>query len=62
MTTDEFNAAIEKIPGDEGFWTSSAESTYLSTGNTLVDKGFSHEEALEILSDLYWGAASCYGN
>ena len=62
MTHTEFIEAIKVIPGREGFWTSSAEDTYVSTGKVLVNKGFNHEEALAILSHLYNGAASCYGD
>lgn len=62
MNHAQFIQAIQSIPGEDGFWTSSAESQYISNGQILVDKGISYEEAHSILSSLYWAAASCYGS
>lgn len=58
------NEAIENvknIPGGEGFWKSSSESTYISAARTLKEKGMDEDEIIEFLRDLYYAAAACYG-
>jgi hypothetical protein len=62
MDHAQFIEAIRSIPGEEGFWISSAEDQYISNGQILVGKGISYEESHSILSSLYWAAASCYGS
>lgn len=54
-------ASIIAIAGDEGFWKSSSEATFLSAGERLVNKGFTEEEVVDLLSDLYYATADCYG-
>lgn len=53
---------IKTIPGEEGFWSSGSEETFLEVGQKLVNKGISEDETLEILSTLYFATANCYGD
>ena len=53
---------IKQIPGGDGWWKESSEDTFNKVAQDLVSHGFSPEQAIEILSDLYWATASCYGD
>lgn len=53
---------ISGIPGDDGWWKESSEETYWALANELVEKGFTEDQAADILSAAYWAAASCYGD
>jgi hypothetical protein len=59
--TDSMRESVRTIPGEEGFWKSSSESTYQEHAQILLNKGFSEEQTLDILSSLYYAAANCYG-
>jgi len=52
---------VKEIPGEDGFWKSSAEDKYLHAAKVLRAKGMTTEEAVEFLASLYWAAAECYG-
>lgn len=52
---------IKKIPGDDGWWKTAAEEYFNETAKKMVDNGFSEQEALDILSNIYWHVADCYG-
>lgn len=52
--------AILAIPED-GFWKSSAEDSFLDAGALLTEKGLAEDEIVDLLNDLYYAAASCYG-
>jgi hypothetical protein len=56
-----FTERIRKIPGPDGFWKSSSEDEYVRAGFLLTKKGFTEDEAVELLSELYYAAANCYG-
>lgn len=56
---NELHEKIEEIPGDEGFW--KGAEAYHRWGEILYEKGFHTETIIQILSDLYWAAASEYG-
>ena len=53
---------IKQIPGDDGFWNKSTEVTFKKTAQKLLDKGFGHDEVIEMLSNLYSAVASEFGN
>lgn len=53
---------IIAIAGEDGFWKSSSEDTFLDAGELLISKGFSEDEVVELLSELYYATAACYGN
>jgi len=50
---------VEKIPGDEGF--TKAGEEFHKVAVQLLEKGLEEDEILQILTDLYWAAASEYG-
>lgn len=52
---------IDKIPGEEGWWTSSAGQSYRDAGELLLGRGLPPVMILELLSNLYWSAAECFG-
>lgn len=51
---------ITELPGDE-WWKSHSEDVYFEAAESLVAHGFSEDEAVELLSGLYFAAADCYG-
>lgn len=53
--------SIIAIAGEDGFWKSSSEDIFLSAGERLINKGFTEEEVVDLLSDLYYATANCYG-
>jgi uncharacterized protein with PhoU and TrkA domain len=53
---------IIAIAGGDGFWKSSSEDTFLEAGELLISKGFSEDEVVELLSELYYATAACYGD
>ena len=61
-TPKEFHALVDKIPGDDGWWKSSAGETYRKTGDDLLEKGLTNDEVLEILSDLFSATSWEFGN
>jgi hypothetical protein len=61
MTNQELMQGIEEIPGSDGWWKESSKNSFENKALTLVEKGFTHEEALCFLEELYWDVANCYG-
>ena len=57
-----FEKQILEIPGDEGFYKSDTEEAYLSAGEELLQKGFTEEEAIELLESLWSATSDEYGN
>ena len=52
---------IKKIPRDE-WWSSSSEQTFLFAAHGLIKKGFSEDEAINLLTSLYFAVSNCYGD
>lgn len=60
--TEELKAKIAAIPGDEdGWWKSGSQEKYEEAAEKLLAKGFSEDEAAELLEDLYFAATDCFG-
>jgi hypothetical protein len=59
--TEDMCYRVKEIAGEDGFWKSSSESIYLENARKLLEKGFSEDETIDILSDLYYAAANCFG-
>jgi hypothetical protein len=59
--TPTLRAAVIGIPGPDGYWKARAEQEYLAAAKTLVERGFTDEQAASLLEGLYWAAAECYG-
>lgn len=57
----ELKAEILAIPGDDGFWKSSSEETFLEMAEFLNEKGLSDGEIEYVLSELYMATADCFG-
>lgn len=57
-----FKQQICEIPGDEGFYKSGTKEAYLSAGKDLLQKGFTEEEAIELLESLWSATSDEYGN
>lgn len=62
MSTEDFHAKIDKIPGDDGWWKNSTGDVYRDAATELVVKGFTQNEALELLEELFHAAAGEYGD
>lgn len=54
-------AACAEIPGEEGWCKFDGQRTFVKAAVKMVDRGFAVDDALELLSDLYWAAASEFG-
>lgn len=52
---------IKEIPGEEGWWKRSSERVFQEEGKRLVEKGFTEDEAVEMLEGLYGATAECFG-
>ena len=54
--------SIRDIPcSPEGWWKSSSEKGFRAIAEQLVDKGFTEEEAVDILENAYYCVADCFG-
>jgi hypothetical protein len=62
MLRTKFRELINKIPGKEGFWKKSSLDTFDNIGGYLVENGFTHEEVIKLLNNLYYAVAACYGD
>jgi hypothetical protein len=58
---DKFYDLIRAIPGPDGFYKSNAEASYMIAGTLMVTAGITVPEVLDILTQLYWATAECYG-
>lgn len=62
MDNEQLRQRISEIPGDEeGFYKSGSEETFYESGIELVNRGFSEDEAIEFLTQLYIATADCFG-
>ncbi len=55
------NKKIATIPGGDGWWKSSGEDRFNEAATELIEHGYTEEEAIQLLTDLYWEVANCYG-
>ena len=53
---------IKEIPGKGGWWIGSSFDTAYQAFDKLVSSGFEENEALDLLSSMYWAVAACYGD
>ena len=53
---------ISAMPGVDGWWHLSAKNAFIRYGKTLVEHGFSVEEAVELLTELYATVAGEFGD
>lgn len=53
--------AVNKIPGDDGWWKDHAGEVYRTAAKTLVALGMSDDDVIEFLENLYRAAADCFG-
>jgi hypothetical protein len=61
MTVAEMNAAIAQIPGEHGWWHSDGRDRFEQLGADLVAKGFTPDEALDLLESAYSAVAGEFG-
>lgn len=60
MSKKTLKVKINKIPSG-GWWLSNTGEIFMNHAKKLTDKGFSEDEAVEILEDLYYAVASEFG-
>lgn len=58
----ELEKRIASIPGDGEWWHSSSKETFQEAGHTLVDKGFTVDEAVALLSKCFYAVANEFGD
>ena len=56
----EVTARCAEIPGGEG-WQKGGDGVFVEAAIGMVGRGFAVDDAIELLSRLYWAAASEYG-
>lgn len=56
-----FLELVKAIPGADGFWKYRAELSYLTAAQAMVKAGMPEERVLDILTELYWDTAECFG-
>lgn len=61
MTKEEARKEIGKIPVN-GWWKSSSEQDFNKAFWQLVEHGYEHREAMNLLENLYYAVADEYGN
>lgn len=59
MTLD---AKVDEIPGKDGWWKQRTGATFRALARELVDRGYTEDEALELLGDLYEATAEEFGS
>jgi len=62
MNKKEFYSLIDEIPGGDGWWKNSTGEAYKKAGDTLVEKGFTYDEVIDLLSDLFDATSEEFGN
>ena len=63
MTWDELVEAINKIPGEQGWWHAEEGAAYVKWAELLANRTkFSFEKILEILEGVYAAAANEFGS
>lgn len=55
-------AAIDAIPGGEGWWRTMNYEIFVKLANTLVSRGIASEEAVDILTAAYQAVADEFGS
>lgn len=60
-TEAEMRQAIHDIPGD-GWWKSSGEDVFNGLADQLLTRGFTWQEAVNVLSEAYAAVADQYGD
>lgn len=53
---------IDAIPNEGEWWKAGTRGTFISVAKKLLSKGFTEEEALDILEDMYSAVSQEYGN
>jgi hypothetical protein len=62
MTDEQLRKLIvQHVPPDEEFWKSECEDDFLRKAKDLIEHGYSTEEAVEFLADLYYLVAGEFG-
>lgn len=61
MEYDEFEKQLKTIPGDDGFWKNSTKDAYMDVADKMIEKGFTRQETLDLLSLLYQATADEFG-
>jgi len=59
---DHLRARITRIPGGDGWWHSDGEDCYLQLAGQLVGRGFTEDEAVELLGAAFAAAAGEFGS
>lgn len=65
MIEKSFKELILSITSDvdgSGFYKAETDDKFLMFAETLTDKGFSEDEAIEFLTDIYYAVANEYGD
>ena len=52
---------INEISFDITFWTTGCKNAYIKTAKKMIDKGFTKQEAIDILQNLYEHTACEFG-
>jgi hypothetical protein len=53
---------VDAIAGPDGFWKRSTRDSFLARATELVARGYSEDDAIELLGDLYDAVSAEYGS
>lgn len=53
--------AIKQIPGQDGWWSSSGEETFLAVADRMLGAGMEADDVVEILEQAYGAVANEFG-
>lgn len=62
LTEQEMRAAIHDFGGEEGWWHKSGEDVFNRLADWLTNRGFTHQEAANFLSEAYAAVQDEYGD
>lgn len=57
----ELKAKVHEIPIG-GWWKHASEEVFIATGKNLIDRGFTVDEAIQVLSILYFAVRNEFGD
>lgn len=52
----------EEVPIPDGWWRESCQETFHRLAKSLIEHGYSEDEAIELLCDAYIAVSGEYGN
>lgn len=62
MTTDDLRHQIDTIPGADGWWHEDNADTFHDIASQLIERGWTVNDAIDLLTSAYCAVANEHGN